>query len=229
MDIYLRVVRQYLVMGANDDGNVLDGPRTPYWGCSKCGSAYNYASRIKCRCGAVPATSIVQAAKRNAAAALLHPKVSSKSKGGPKVADKRDNELAVLRAEVTKLRLDGMAVRQPESDETMVDDPAEVDIDKVQIAHTAVVAAFGAESKQARELSAELEGMRHARRESRPLSVQLRAAERQVVQKKKVVANAKIVGVAAEEAARSAQLALKQATDRIAACEKILRGAEEVV
>ena len=111
----------YLGMGWRDDPNVLEGPTIPYWGCSKCGVDRNFASRIKCRCGATAATSIVQAAKRNAAAARLHPKATPKpkSKGGPPTLDKRDKELAQLRAENAKLRKDGTA--QPAVDASMGD------------------------------------------------------------------------------------------------------------
>ena len=78
---------------------ILAGPRTPYWGC-KCGSDGNYASRIKCRCGASAPTSILQKAKRNEAATKSQPRASPKSK--PR--DSNGGEVAKLRAEVAKLR-----------------------------------------------------------------------------------------------------------------------------
>ena len=56
-------------VGWGNDPNVLERPVTPYSGCGKCGVDRNYTSRIKCRCGATAPTLIVQAAKRNAAAA----------------------------------------------------------------------------------------------------------------------------------------------------------------
>ena len=125
---YSTLFRYTSVMGWNDDEYVLGGPRTPYWGCNRCGSAYNYASRIKCRCGAAAATSNVQAAKRNAAAANLHPKVTPKPRGGPQGGDKRDKELAELRAEVKHLRAEGLVLDSPGSDEAMVDVSVGVDI-----------------------------------------------------------------------------------------------------
>ena len=78
---------------------ILAGPRTPYWGC-KCGSDSNYASRIKCRCGASAPTSMLQKAKRNEAATKSQPRASPKSK--PR--DSNGGEVAKLRAEVAKLR-----------------------------------------------------------------------------------------------------------------------------
>ena len=57
-----------LVLGMSEHaiGNyVLAGPRTPYWGCKR-GCDGNYASRIKCRCGAAAPTTIMHKAKRNA-------------------------------------------------------------------------------------------------------------------------------------------------------------------
>ena len=57
-----------LVLGMSEHaiGNyVLAGPRTPYWGCKR-GCDGNYASRIKCRCGAAAPTTIMQKANRNA-------------------------------------------------------------------------------------------------------------------------------------------------------------------
>ena len=46
-----------------DDRSVLRGPKTPHWGCGKCGRSANWASRIKCACGAVAPRSIVDKAR----------------------------------------------------------------------------------------------------------------------------------------------------------------------
>ena len=54
----------------------------------------------------------------------------------------------------------------------------QVDIDKVQSVYLGTVAAFGKESTRAKDLSTELEGLRAARQQAKPLSLQLRAAER---------------------------------------------------
>lgn len=173
------------------------------------------------------ATSIVQAAKRNAVAARLHPR--EKSKGQPKASNDQSKELANLRAENERLRAGNLSALEPVPDDEMEDDMAEVDIDKVQSALAAVTAAFGKESKQAKELSAELENIRRGRRESKPLSYQLNKAERLVRQQRKAVDNAKTAAAEAEKTARIAQNAFNEATEKIAACESSLRRAEEEV
>ena len=114
-------------MGWHDD-YVLDGPKFPVWCCSKCGASQNWASRIKCRCGADATTRIVQAAKREASAAKLRPKATPK-RAPSQPADKRDKDLAELRAELSKLRADTSAPSQQEGDASLGDEPVDVDID----------------------------------------------------------------------------------------------------
>ena len=167
-------------MGWEDD-NVLPGPRYPLWGCSKCGHSANWASRIKCKCGVTAPTRIVQAAKREAAAIRVQPSNAGAQRARGKWAQgppKRDDELSKLRSENAKLReaaknggVEGDGV------EAMEDEPTDVDIDKVQVVYAATVAAYGENSTRAKDLAAKLDGLRAARREAKPLSLQLRAAE----------------------------------------------------
>ena len=171
-------------MGWHDD-YVLDGPKFPVWGCNKCGASQNSASRIKCRCGADAATRIVQAVKREASAAKLRPKATPKRASQP--ADKRDEELVELRAELSKLRADTSAPSQQAGDASMGDEPVDVDIDKVQSVYDATVAAYGKESVRAKDSLAELEGLREARQQARPLSGQLRYVERRVAGQRKTL------------------------------------------
>ena len=214
-------------MGGRDD-YVLDGPKFPIWGCSKCGSSHNWASRIKCRCGSAAPTRIIQAAKREAAALKLHPKTTPKSKAvAPKVVDTRDKELADLRAENRKLRAGGVEQEQAEGDEAMGDNEVDLDVTKVESALAATVTAFGEKSKRAIDLSIELEELRAARLQSRPLSLQFRKAENRVRDKRRAVEVAKAVLVKAEAAASLAQQAAKEAEEKIKVCEKSLLEAEE--
>ena len=74
-----------------------------------------------------------------------------------------------------------------------------------------------------------MENIRRVRRESKPLSFQLNKAERLVKQQRKAVDNAKTAAAEAEEAARIAQNAFNEATEKIAACEGSLRRTEEEV
>ena len=142
-------------MSGNHDPNVLPGPKTPYWGCSKCGVDRNYACRIKCRCGARAPTRVEQAAKREAAAARLQPtdlgnaRPRGKWTHGP---PKPDSEVAKLRAEVAKLReaaKNGGAEVQGEEIEVVEDEEPTIDLQKARATYDAIVAAFGANSKRA--------------------------------------------------------------------------------
>ena len=221
-------------MGWSNDPNVLDGPVTPFWGCSKCGADKNYASRVKCRCGAGAPTRVIQAAKREAAAFKLQPKQGSVvrprgkwARGPPKSDDNRNNELAELRAENERLRGSALVVDGEEEKETVGDERPDLDIEKIQLALNAIIAAFGENSDQAKQLATELDELREARRQSKPLSVQLRAAERRVKQRRNAVATAKTSVTEAEEAAKAAELAVKAARDKVTACEKNLAEAEQ--
>ena len=76
-------------------------------------------------------------------------------------------------------------------------------------------------------MSVELEALRQARLQSKPLSMQLRMAEKQVRGQRKAVEAAKVFAVEAQEAAKLAEIAVTEAMQQIAACEKVLREAEE--
>ena len=131
-----------------------------------------------------------------------------------------------MRAEISKLRAEAPVPSQQGGDEAMGDEQADVDIDKVQSAYTATVAAFGKESARATDLLAELEGLRKERQQARPLSKQLHAAEGRVKGKRKTLEAAKRSAASAIETARLAQVAVKEANDRISSCEEKLREAE---
>jgi hypothetical protein len=203
----------------------LDGPRTPYWGCH-CGCDGNWACRVRCRqCGGDAPTKVVQAAKRNAAAAKLEPKKRNDDRKGPSRDSQRDKELDKLRAEVGKLRAE---CNKTATDQIVEEHESEsdIDIDKVQLAYNAMVNAFGAESAQAKDLNSQLESLRAARRQAKPVSVQLRTVERRVGQKQKAVVAAKLEATVAAEAVRAAQRALSEADEKVAACVHMLQEAE---
>ena len=69
------------------------------------------------------------------------------------MVDKRDKELADLRAENKKLRAGGVEQEHAEGDEVMGDGEADHDVTKVESVLTATVAAFGEKSKRAIDLS----------------------------------------------------------------------------
>ena len=135
-----------------------------------------------------------------------------------------------LRAELVKLRGEGEEPTQPDVDEGMGDARPDVDIKKVkkvEAALLAVVAAYGEESKQAKEMSADLESMRETRRQARPLSLQLKWAEKRARGERKTVDAAKAIAAEARKTTRLAEIAVREATDKIAACEHSLHEAEE--
>jgi len=53
--------------GKGQDPDLLDGPRSPPWGCSKCGEAANWANRLRCRTCGQPASQSHQNKAREAA------------------------------------------------------------------------------------------------------------------------------------------------------------------
>ena len=92
----------------NENAFVLAGPKFPVWACN-CGSANNYACRIKCRCGRNAPHRIVHAAREAAkrfpvAPAPSYPRTvgGAWAKGAPE--NKRDIEIASLRSEIDLLR-----------------------------------------------------------------------------------------------------------------------------
>lgn len=76
-------------------------------------------------------------------------------------------------------------------------------------------------------MATELDELRELRRQSKPLSVQLRTAERRVDQKKNAVSKAKIAVDDAEEAATKAQLAVATAKEKVVTSENSLVEAEK--
>ena len=177
-------------MGWQDD-SVLLGPRFPSWGCSKCGNSAKWASRIKCKCGVAAPTRIVQAAKREAAAIKVQPANAGAPRARGKWTQgplKRDDELSKLRAENAKLReaaKNGGA--DVEGGDVVVADEEEtsIDLQKAHAAYLAIVAAFGANSKQAKDLESDVEKLRESKHRAKPISLQLRIAEGKVRDKKK--------------------------------------------
>eukprot|EP00972_Heterocapsa_arctica_P085766 12638760-Heterocapsa_arctica.AAC.1 len=85
---------------------VLAGPRTPHWGCPKCGHADNWASRIRCQgCNASAPASRIAAAKAAAKtpAPYGHRQPQGQWAAGPP-KPKHDDTVAQLRKELQSLR-----------------------------------------------------------------------------------------------------------------------------
>ena len=200
------------------DENLLPGPRFPMWGCSRCGHSANWASRIKCKCGAAAPTRIIQAAKRGAAAFKLQPAFTGGAWTRGKWAQgppKRDDELSKLRAENAKLREEAKKDGGEAELVEVEDEEQRIDLQKAQAAYTATVAAFGPDSKQAKELGADVEKLRTDKQQSKSLSAQVRAAERKVRDKQKQLNAAKLAATAAAEAVREAQRKLEAADEKV--------------
>ena len=181
----------------------------------------NFACRIKCRCGARAPARVEQAAKREAAAARLQPAAAgaARAKGkwvhGP---PKPDSEVAKLRAEVAKLREaaknGGDAAEEAEG---VLGDEGEpsIDLQKAQAAYVAIAAAFGPNSKQAKDLELDMETLRESKYQAKPVSQQIRIAERKVRDKRKQCDAAKLAATAAAEAVREAQRHLEAADAKV--------------
>ena len=101
-----------------------------------------------------------------------------------------------------------------------------MDIRKLQAALSAVTAAYGQNSTQATEMAKDLEKIREERQKAKPVSLQLRAAERRCTQKRKVLETAKIDATVAAEAVRDAQRVLVEADEKVASCVHALQGEE---
>ena len=206
---------------ATRDVCILAGPKTPYWSCH-CGSAGNYASRIKCRCGREAPHRIVHAAREAAkrinaptpshgrGAAGAWAKGPPGAKGGPTTT-----ELAKLRAEVAQLRAaaknDSKMDVEGEGDE----ESAGVDIQKAHAAYLATVAAFGPNSKRAQDMEADVAELRASRQQAMPVSRQIRALERKVGDKRKQVDAARLAATVAAETVREAQRVLEAADEKV--------------
>jgi hypothetical protein len=213
----------------------LVGLKSLHWACH-CGTDGNWASRIVCRCGKNAPQRIVQAAHRAATAAKGEPKEQQQqprgkwAKGPPlRKGGGQGEEVAALKVELERLR--GMVHEQEQSaekDEMGVDEgPShEVDLQKVQAAYAAVVSAFGVESPQATELGREVSRIQEAKRQSKHVSVQIRAAERRVAQRKKGVESARLATEVAAEAVQQAQKTLVEVQAKVAASEEQLQEAK---
>ena len=119
-----------------------------------------------------------------------------------------------LRAENERLRSGDMVPTQL-VDAGGTEQRVDVDIDKVQSVYAATVAAYGRESSRAKDCGAELEGLRIARQEAKTLSLQLRAAEGRVKDKRKPLDAAKKAAAKNVEAARLTQVAVEEANNKI--------------
>ena len=198
----------------------LAGPKNPFWACA-CGSANNYASRIKCRCGKDAPHRILHAAREAAKRANTAP-IAKVPAGG----SQNSREIAELRREVEALRAykKAFVVVEEEGEEEEVAN--EMDIQKLQSALSAVTAAHGQNSPQATEMAKDLARVREERQKAKPVSLQLRAAERRCTQKRKGLETAKLNATVAAEAVRAAQRALVEADEKVASCVYALQEEE---
>ena len=221
------IVVRLLGMGRHDDPNVLPGPHFPLWGC-RCGSTSNWASRIKCKCGAPAPTRVIQAAKREAASIKSQPANAGAPRAKGKWANgppKHNDELAKLRAEVAQLR-ESAKTNDVDAEEVDEEEPT-IDLQKAHAAYQATVAAFGADSKRAKEMDADVQKLRTAKQQGKSLSAQIGAAERKVRDKDKKLESAKLAAVAAAEAVREAKRHLEEADAKVVQSVASLQDAQK--
>ena len=221
------------------DGAVLRGPKSPFWGCG-CGEDGNWASRIRCRaCGTDAQARIRTAAQKADKEIQLSPKKSTQqqprgdwSKGAPGNERLQKLEARLKSVEAENKRLRG-ASRGTSAHAVVVEDDAEEasaaggpDPQLVQEVLDSIIKAYGAESQEAKDKTAELESLREVRRLAKPASVQLRVAERRVDRQRRALEKAKADAVAAGETVRLAQVVLSDADAKVASVEKQLQEAE---
>ena len=96
----------------DEERKVLRGPRTPCWGCGKCGCDGNWASRVECRsCHKAAPARIVNEAKRQHRLAEEAAKGSKGGAGGGKAAGAAAKELEEMRKAVKGLKEELRALR----------------------------------------------------------------------------------------------------------------------
>ena len=107
--------------------------------------------------------------------------------------------------------------------------PGGVDLQKAQAAYAAVVAAFGENSTDAQEMAEKVNKIKQDRWLAKPMSVQVKIAERKVLHKKRLWGNAKTAVESAEEAIRVAQRRLEEARERVVLTAENLQQAQSEV
>ncbi len=96
----------------------------------------------------------------------------------------------------------------------------------MQASYTAMLAAFGEESKQTQEVPKEVSKIRGSCQQAKSASVQIRGAERKLGQKEKEVEAVKVGATAAAEVVCDVQKALEEADAKVAVGIKCVKGAE---
>ena len=206
-------------MGWGDD-SVLPGPKFPFWGCSQCGNSGNWASRIKCKCGATAPTRIVQAAKREAAALKSQPAhggaprargMWAKGPPQPPVVKKLEERLKLLEAENKKLR------ESPKEDDTNeAGNGAEGSDENTDIGELISALAKLEKARASHQLvaaaRAELETARRKRDEARPTRHKISAAQKKLGTKKNVLEASEAKILELREAAKKAEEAVNEET-----------------
>ena len=226
------------IMGTYDGLAVLPGPKLPQWSCS-CGTAGNWASRLRCRgCGKEAPARIRIAAEKAARETAKTPKGAqprqpqgawaSGAPGGERLR-KLEERLKTVEAENKALRSTSTL---PSCADEVVEEVdtfplADPDVQKVEAAHGAMVAAFGPDSARARELAAELERLRQARRQAKPMSVQLRAVERKVAKGRKALEKFEAEAKAAAAEVEAAKASLEAASAKVSEAKLRLQGDED--
>ena len=220
------------------DDAVLCGPKSPTWSCG-CGQSCNFASRIRCRgCNRDAPGRIRAAAEKAHKQAATAPKVQSHQlpRGAWKNGAPDDGRLRKLEARLKSLEAENKTLRDlgecEKLRETVDDDEGEQLADTsadpllLQAVLDATVKTYGPDSEQAKEKTRELEAARHARRQARPASVQMRAAERRVFQQRKAVEKAEAKAASTAEELCKAQAASVEALQKVAAAKQRLQDAE---
>ena len=221
------------------DADVLCGPKSPSWSCG-CGQSGNFASRVRCRgCKRDAPARIRTAAEKAHKRDAFAPPVSSHAppRGAWKDGAPGDDRLRRLEARLKSLEAENKSLRSTGEDST----PDEMDENDgcmvlgtsadpvlLQAVLDATIKAYGPGSREAQDKTKELEAARTARHQSKPASVQMRAAERRVLQLQKAVEKAEAKATSAAQALCEAQAAAEEATQKVATAKSRLQDAEAV-
>lgn len=174
---------------------VLRGPKSPCWGCT-CGENNNWACRIVCRGCGREAPERIRTRARKEHKKYVVPSFAkgrqlrgSWAYGSPQqTSTKLEKENKELKEKIKSLEAkDIISNDEADLDATDLTSDAQPKADKIKIIFDAMVAAYGAESAEAKEYASKLQDARNQERSGKPVSAQLRPMERRVWRRRKAL------------------------------------------
>ena len=220
---------QNTLKGKEDKGEILAGPKKPYWECTSCSDSHNFASRIRCRCGQAAPKQVkakaVKAAKalkdKEAADPLPHSKrqiqvISATSDSSSKLqlqVSSLKKQLAEAKKEADDLRC-ATGSSGAEDDEDMEEAaavPTPEQVERLQSIHQMAIDTYGSDHELTKKLLSDLEVARRRRADSKPLDVRARNLESKLRQNNAQLEKAEGVEQEATAQLEEAQVALGEA------------------